>query len=115
MGFHYFNDLATKDTSMSWVAENMMPIVPMYANGVIQEFFFASTDLQQTVFPPGANEWEPVGLPNILMCKNWCDDNCGWKDTSWWSTMHIYLKDRGLAKCAGGCTTSCCDKYDKPT
>merc|ERR1712046_254868 len=94
------------------MAKNLMPIVPMYHEGQLNAFFFTTTDTQQTAFPPNSNEWEPVYLPNYLMCKNWCDSNCGFGDTSWWSTIHFYIKDYTKVECANGCTINCCDSEE---
>jgi len=108
MGTHYFYDLATAPRQ-SWVAGNLLPIVPMYYNGVINAFFFASTVVQQTLFPPETNDWEPVYLPNSAMCKNWCSSSCTFSGTKSWSTLHMYLRDRTNVKCGGGCTIACCN------
>jgi len=107
MGRHYFLDL--KDApEQSWVAANLLPIVPMYNNGVINAFFFASPVRQQSLLPPSTNMWEPIALINSLMCKNWCSTNCTFADTSIWSTMHLYLRDHTTVTCPGGCSTACC-------
>jgi len=66
MGYHYFYDLATAP-SMSWVASNLLPIVPMYSNGTINAIFFASTIVQQGLL--SSHEWDGIPLPNLLMCK----------------------------------------------
>jgi len=105
MGYHYFYDLNTAPL-MSWEAANLLPIVPMYNNGVINAFFFATTEVQQGFF--SANWWDGIPLINALMCKNWCDSSCTFHDTITWSTMHIYLRDYTQATCPGGCTLSCC-------
>jgi len=113
MGTHYFLDLANAG-SMSWKAANMVPIVTMYdmesdgATGAINAFFFASSDVQQSIFPPNRNEWDRIPLHNYLMCKNWCDSSCTFSDTSFWSTYHVYLHDPKTVTCHGGCTLSCC-------
>lgn len=108
MGTHYFQDLTTKDDSLTWQGYNLLPVVPMFHNGVINAFFFASTLYQQKMFPPNSNEWEPIPLPNFAMCKNFCNSDCTWKDTNLWSTMHIYLRNYTKATCPGGCTIGCC-------
>eukprot|EP01079_Euglenida_sp_SAG-EU17-18_P009396 gene9396-8419_t len=93
MGHHWFYALATAPT-MSWQAENLLPVVPMYdGDNALNAFFFASSVRQQSLLPPGANQWEPVPLPNNLMCGNFCDGDCTFAGTSIWSTMHIYLHD----------------------
>jgi len=107
MGYHWFYDLSSAPV-MSWQAANMLPIVPMYSNGVINAFFFASSVVQQGLFY--ANWWDSIPLLDFLMCKNWCDSSCTFHDTSAWSTMHIYLRDYTKATCPGGCTISCCPK-----
>jgi hypothetical protein len=99
MGTHYFLDLLTGPT-MSWTSANLMPVVPMYKNdGSINAIFFASSTVQQSVFPPSSNEWEPVPLPNALMCGNLCDSGCTFKGTYAWSTMHFYFNDQTQIVC----------------
>jgi charged multivesicular body protein 7 len=105
MGYHYFYDL-TSAPVMSWEAANLLPIVPMYSNGTINAIFFASSVVQQGLL--SSHEWDGIPLPNLLMCKNWCDSSCTFGDTSIWSTMHIYFRDYTQATCPGGCTISCC-------
>ena len=54
--------------------------------------------VQQTLFPPNANDWEPIPLPNALMCGNFCDkSSCTFNGTSVWSTMHFYFQDHSDA------------------
>jgi len=105
MGWHYFYDLYSAP-KMSWVGANLLPIVPMYMNGNINAFFFASGIEQQSLF--SANEWDPIPLPDLLMCQNWCDSSCTWNDTDVWSTAHIYLNNYKQATCPNGCTIACC-------
>eukprot|EP01129_Flabellula_baltica_P016934 TRINITY_DN9234_c0_g1_i1.p1 TRINITY_DN9234_c0_g1~~TRINITY_DN9234_c0_g1_i1.p1 ORF type:complete len:300 (-),score=49.80 TRINITY_DN9234_c0_g1_i1:33-896(-) len=106
MGTHYFYDVSAAP-NMSWEAQNLMPVVPMYtADGRLNAFFFASTSVQNGFF--SAHWWEPVPLINTLMCKNWCDSDCTFSGTSIWSTMHIYLRDIKEATCPGGCSIACC-------
>jgi len=105
MGYHWFYDLKTAPV-MSWEAANLLPIVPMYNNGEINAFFFTTTEVQQSLF--SSNMWDGIPLLDFLMCKNWCDPDCTFEDTSTWSTMHIYLKDYTQATCPGDCTISCC-------
>jgi len=105
MGWHYFYDLYSAPT-MSWVGANLLPIVPMYYNGFINAFFFASGIEQQSLF--STNEWDPIPLPDLLMCKNWCDSSCTWNDTDVWSTAHIFLNNYKNAVCPNGCSTACC-------
>eukprot|EP00620_Florenciella_sp_RCC1587_P017994 CAMPEP_0182569192 /NCGR_PEP_ID=MMETSP1324-20130603/9898_1 /TAXON_ID=236786 /ORGANISM="Florenciella sp., Strain RCC1587" /LENGTH=334 /DNA_ID=CAMNT_0024783433 /DNA_START=26 /DNA_END=1027 /DNA_ORIENTATION=+ len=127
MGTHYFKDLSSTDSSMTWVAENLLPVVVMFDNeGDFNAIFFASTVVQQGLFGP--NNWEPVPLPNGQMCGNFCDEDCTFSDTSIWSTMHFYFNDPEAMKCvaedssitAGDCTdlsllgmgmTQCCPTY----
>jgi hypothetical protein len=90
MGFHHFLDWKAQNGSMTWKAANLVPVVPMFnpVNGSINAIFFASAIVQQTVFPPSSNDWEPVPLPNALMCGNFCDkDECTFAGTKAWSTM----------------------------
>jgi hypothetical protein len=107
MGFHYFKDYNSPNGTMSWDANNLMPVVPMYnpTNGSINAIFFASAMVQQSIFPPDPNEWEPVPLPNELMCGNFCDEDCTFAHTEAWSTMHFYFHDHGEPAFLG--TTPC--------
>jgi len=107
MGTHYFYDVTSGGKPiMSWKAANLLPIIPMYYQGKINAFFFASSAVQQGLL--SANMWDKIPLPNLLMCKNWCDPKCTFADTSFYSTGHIYLTDYTQVKCGGGCTISCC-------
>jgi len=104
MGFHYSYDLATAPI-MSWSAANLMPIVPMYYNGAINAFFFATPVVQQGLL--NNNMWDPVAFIDSLMCKNWCDSECTWTDTLLWSTGHFYLHDYTQVTCSNGCKIQC--------
>eukprot|EP00992_Anisonema_acinus_P015257 TRINITY_DN9679_c0_g1_i1.p1 TRINITY_DN9679_c0_g1~~TRINITY_DN9679_c0_g1_i1.p1 ORF type:complete len:280 (+),score=58.40 TRINITY_DN9679_c0_g1_i1:54-893(+) len=106
MGHHYFRDFT--GPTMSWVAENLQPVVPMYFDGKLVAFFFTTTEVQQQLVPPHTNEWEPIALINTLMCKNWCDSSCHWEGARAWSTIHFYLNDYNKNTCANGCSISCC-------
>eukprot|EP00698_Gefionella_okellyi_P004459 TRINITY_DN14103_c0_g1_i1.p1 TRINITY_DN14103_c0_g1~~TRINITY_DN14103_c0_g1_i1.p1 ORF type:complete len:285 (+),score=48.49 TRINITY_DN14103_c0_g1_i1:88-942(+) len=108
MGYHYFYDLTMPQGGMSWEAENLLPIVPMYFNGSINAFFFASSVVQQSFL--AGNMWEPVPLPDFLMCKNWCDSNCTFHDTAAWSTLHIYMNNYKTVTCPDDCKIACCAK-----
>jgi hypothetical protein len=111
MGTHTFFDLAG-DGAMTWESPNLMPVVPMYdrnKNWSLNAVFFATPFVQQSAFLPNANEWEPVPLANKLMCKNFCDDACGWSDTHFWSTAHFYFSDPQQVTCEDGCTIGCCE------
>ena len=76
----------------------------------INAFFFASSDRQQTVFPPNANQWEPIWLPNAAMCQNFCNATCTFHDTTLFSTLHLFLHDHTKVTCNGGCVIGCCPK-----
>merc|ERR1712070_816526 len=119
MGWHFFKDVSVKG-KMSWQAKNLMPIVPMYCpkHHTLNAIFFASAATQpKALF---RSQWEPVPLPNLLMCKNFCDAKCtfsGMGTFGAWSTMHFYfnnVKD-SMLKCTASpeirqCFTgiSCC-------
>jgi hypothetical protein len=113
MGKHWFLDVSTFG-SMTWRAANLLPIVTMYdedspnPTGAINAFFFASAVVQQTLLPPNDNQWEPIPLPNFLMCKNFCNESCTFTDTDFFSTLHIYMNDRANVTCRNGCTIGCC-------
>ena len=112
MGRHWFRDLS--GPHLSWKAENLVPVVPMYdeesegADGKINAFFFADPDRQQSLFPPSARQWEPIPLPTIAMCKNFCNSSCTFTDTSLFSTLHLYMRDHARVTCSGGCSIGCC-------
>merc|ERR550537_7482 len=102
MGWHRFFDTSGgpfPDGELSWKGENVFPVVAMYHQGAINAIFFNSWTRQQTLLPPSSNNWEPIPLPNPLMCKNLCSPNCGFTGTSMWSTMHIYFRDHTEVKC----------------
>eukprot|EP00048_Salpingoeca_helianthica_P016162 m.230753 g.230753 ORF g.230753 m.230753 type:complete len:283 (+) comp18138_c0_seq1:66-914(+) len=106
MGYHHFFDLTTAP-QMSWVADNMLPISLMYNEGVINAMFFAASTVQQAQIFRN-HMWDRVPLPDVLMCKNWCDKDCKWHDTDFWSTAHIFFRDHTKVTCPGGCTLGCC-------
>lgn len=108
MGTHYFRDYTTNDDSLSWVGGNLEPIVLMFNKGLLSAFFFLSSDVQQSVIPPSSNQWDPISLPNSILCWNLCNEACTFTDNSYWSTGHIYLRDPSEATCKDGCTTACC-------
>eukprot|EP00697_Spironema_sp_BW2_P012507 gnl/Spiro4/28775_TR14243_c0_g1_i1.p1 gnl/Spiro4/28775_TR14243_c0_g1~~gnl/Spiro4/28775_TR14243_c0_g1_i1.p1 ORF type:complete len:311 (+),score=62.15 gnl/Spiro4/28775_TR14243_c0_g1_i1:108-935(+) len=105
MGNHYFRDFQGGST-MQWKAATLMPVVPMYDQGVINAILFSSPFVQQGLLD--AHSWEPIPLINYLMCKNFCNSDCTFSDTSIFSTLHIYFKDPKSVTCPGGCTMSCC-------
>ncbi len=113
MGRHWFRDLSNFG-SLTWQADTILPIVLMFNEDgdtptyTINAFFFASTVVQQTLVPHAANQWEPIPLPNVLMCKNLCNSSCTFSETEFWSTLHIYMNDRAKSNCPGGCTFACC-------
>ncbi len=49
-----------------------------------------------------------VSLSPARRCKNFCDSNCHFSDTSFYSTLHLYMNDRSQVSCNGGCTIGCC-------
>mmetsp|Transcript_1087 Transcript_1087/g.1859 ORF Transcript_1087/g.1859 Transcript_1087/m.1859 type:complete len:279 (+) Transcript_1087:21-857(+) len=106
MGRHAFLDVET-GPHMSWQAENVSPIVPMYHNGEVAAIFFTVPEIEQGI--TSAHWWEPIPLPNYLQCKNMCDPACTFSGTSFWSTMHIFFRDYKKIGCPGGCTISCCN------
>ena len=109
MGTHSFYDLVGENGSMTWKAPNLMPIVPMYnqnAGWALNAIFFTSPFLQQSsaLLPPPIiqrHQWDPIALPNLAMCTNWCNEDCGWTETHQWSTMHIYFSDPLNIECQG--------------
>lgn len=112
MGTHSFMDLKGPGGNMTWGIDNLMPVVAMYdrnADWRLNAVFFATPFVQQSAWPPSSNQWEPIPLPNIAMCANFCDPKCGWKDTSFWSTMHIYFSDPHKVVCENNCKLGCCE------
>ena len=113
MGTHWFRDLSSPG-SMTWDASQLLPVVTMYdeesANPTnqINAIFFASTVVQQELIPPHENQWEPIALPDFLMCKNFCNSSCTFHGTSFYSTLHVYFNDRAPVTCKNGCTIGCC-------
>lgn len=110
MGTHSFFDLAAGG-QMTWKASNLMPVVPMYDrnnNFDLNAFFFA-TPVKQQGGVGNAHQWEPIALPNNAMCQNWCNSQCGWSDTSQWSTIHFYLFEPSTITCLNGCRMGCCE------
>jgi len=105
MGHHWFYDLATAPR-LSWESSNLLPVVTMYDQGLINAIFFASSTVQQGLLD--AHWWEPIPLPNVLMCKNTCDDDCTFSGTLAWSTFHIYFKNYTAVTCANDCQIGCC-------
>eukprot|EP01114_Cavostelium_apophysatum_P019193 TRINITY_DN6116_c0_g1_i2.p1 TRINITY_DN6116_c0_g1~~TRINITY_DN6116_c0_g1_i2.p1 ORF type:complete len:267 (-),score=26.21 TRINITY_DN6116_c0_g1_i2:28-828(-) len=97
MGRHWALDLATAP-KMSWIAKNLMPVVPMYHNGTISAVF-VETPILQDYEPFG--EWE-IPLYFGLMCKNFCDSSCGW-DVSKFNTFHFFFHDPTLNTCSSSC------------
>jgi hypothetical protein len=117
MGTHSFFDTTTADSSMSWDAENLFPVVAMYHQGQINAIFFASWSIQQGLF--NQNQWEPAPLPNMAMCQNTCDSDCTFSGTSMWSTLHVYFRDHNEVQCDRSLSCaiplghmSCCPKHD---
>lgn len=124
MGWHYFEDLTwTNETygkSMTWYAENIVPVVPMYddAHGNINAILFASATRQQWLVPPSRNMWDGLYLPTYLMCKNFCAKDCQFHDSWGFSTGHMYFnspKTGPAAKCPSDLKcfvsgTGCCQK-----
>jgi len=98
MGTHWSLDLATAPY-MSWVAANLLPIMPMYHNGQIDAVLFNTPNVQVGSEPLGP--WEPP-LVEALMCYNWCNDTCTWSN-DWWNTMHIFFTDYTQNTCAQHC------------
>lgn len=114
MGTHWFLDLSTENGTISWEASNLLPVVTMYdeesenPTNTINAIFFASPVVQQSILPPDTNDWDLIPLPTPLMCKNFCNSDCGFHDTSVYSTMHIFMNDRSKVTCHDGCKIGCC-------
>jgi hypothetical protein len=103
MGWHRFLDTSLQNNKMSWKAENVLPVVAMYYGGNINALFFNTPVVQQSL--TDSNEWEPVPLPDPLMCKNTCDSDCTFAGAKVWSTMHVFFRSHETVKCESD--TSC--------
>lgn len=102
MGWHWFLDTKQDKppSGMSWMAQNLFPVVAMYHEGQMNAIFFAAHLSQVSVPFLATNEWDPAGLDSGKMCKNTCDKDCnftGMVDT--FSTAHIYFRDHKEVSC----------------
>jgi len=119
MGQHWFYDLQSGGSKMTWNPGNLLPIVPMYAEGSnrINAFFFTTPACQ---YDSGHN-WDNVpvicSLNAGMMCNNFCQSDCPaspaavltgktpWKDpaTYRWGTMHVFFNGHlDSVTCKGG-------------
>jgi len=110
MGTHY--PLQVNGPTFTPSAGALFPVVPMYdlVTGNLNAIFFAATTHQQTAFGllGGANGWDKTSLPNLLMCKNWCNSDCTFQDTEVWSTMHFWFRNSSaIAPCPCSGTVCC--------
>lgn len=118
MGTHWLYDLETAPT-MSWKASNLLPgtslhsravsnssVVPMYDQGLLNAFFFATTQIQQGLLD--SHWWDRVPITDAVMCSNTCDPLCHFDGTLDWSVVHVYFRDHDLVKCPNLCTVHCC-------
>jgi len=71
-----------RNGSMSWIAGNMMPVVPMYwpptIDGTIHAIFFATPVAQPGAVLLGHGDWDTPAITASLMCDNFCLPNCHW-------------------------------------
>jgi len=102
MGTHWSYDLKTAPV-MSWVPNNLLPVVAMYNEGNLSAFFFTTPILQ---YSEPLGPWEGP-IPDALMCLNWCDSSCGF-GVSFWNTLHFFITDPSLDQCPSRCDN---DKY----
>ncbi len=104
MGTHYAYDLVSRNGTMTWKADNLFPLMPMYDSaGAITAMLIPSKTSQfQFVYKP--NQHDGVVIPNFAHCLNWCDRACSWSDHSWklWSTMHVWFRDHKSISCPAG-------------
>jgi len=124
MGYHWESDVVG-GKNLTYKAENMVPIVPMYSSTdkTINGIFFTASGLKQ-FWPAGCtkdpfekaafgkcgedcNFWDPspgltqVNAPIFYMCSNFCGE-CeitGAKDEMF-TTMHFFFKDTTDETCA---------------
>jgi len=100
MGRHFGYDLQAHP-QMSWLTQNLIPIMPMYneATGKISAFLVNVPNWQDTE-PVG--EWEGP-FTNSLWCKNYCNTNCTTYNAKTWSTIHFMLTDPYNNLCSSSC------------
>ena len=98
MGWHRYLDTEFHNTSMSWKAENVFPVVAMYSGGSITAVNFITWDLQQGF--TGAHQWDTLPSPSSALCGGMCDSACKtFTGTHFWSTLHIYFRHHTTIKC----------------
>lgn len=125
MGFHWSKDITGPD--MTWLAGNLVPIVPMYNShtGDFQALFFLSTikrqiwregcaldfsDLSQPCTADIVNTWDRTpGLNEVndpllgtFMCSNWCGD-CQFSGSpdEMYATIHFMFANPAEEDCQG--------------
>jgi hypothetical protein len=122
MGKHYFKQLGDSTApppqlgtlSFPMKAEKLLPVALMFdeegeaPTGLINAIFFTATDRQQSRFPKDSNQWDPAPQPVTSMCKNFCDKNCAFTDTSLFSTLHLFFRDYSRVTCDNDCHIGCC-------
>lgn len=106
MGWHAFRDIAAKPNQLTWNANTLTPVVPMYDGPRINAIFITVPFVQNGFF--ATNEWDPVPLLNAFMCKNFCSAQCTFANTYVFQTMHIFFRDYKKVTCPHGCTIGCC-------
>ncbi len=90
---------------LSFNATSLVPVTPMYDNGIITAFLISSPVVQEIV--PVIGNWEGPFL-NLLWCYNWCGTDCTANFgtyTSTWSSMHFMLRDHSLNTCPEHCSS----------
>jgi len=100
MGRHFGYDLQAHP-EMSWLTQNLIPIMPMYNEDTAAVSAFL-------VNVPNWQDTEPVGdwegpFPNSLWCKNYCNSTCPTYNAKTWSTIHFMLTDPENNSCASAC------------
>jgi len=97
MGRHWAWDVAG---NMTWQIDNLMPVMPMYSNGVLVTFLINTPTTQ---VPQPLGQWDvvfPTYLPGDLpcMCANFC--GCQYRGlTTVFSVVHFFLTDVWQNKC----------------
>jgi hypothetical protein len=106
MGWHAFRDIAAQPNQLTWNANTLTPVVPMYDGSRINAIFVTVPFVQNGFF--ATNMWDPVPLLNTFMCKNFCSSQCTFANTYIFQTMHIFFRDYKKVTCPHGCTIGCC-------
>jgi len=85
MGTHYAYDMSLGNGRMSWRAQQLFPLMPMYdTDGSLTAMLLPSVSRQfEFLYKP--NQHDGIFIPNTLMCLNFCDKRCSWDADHKWA------------------------------